>query len=64
MPDADTDRSQPAPKRDAREYRQLCRQIDRLLDEGRLAEAHVLNIRARALYRQLSDSGSRPDDHP
>ena len=34
-------------------YRQTCREVDRLLDEGNLSEAVALNEEARLLFRQL-----------
>lgn len=39
--------------RQLRAYRRVCREIDRLLVEGRLAEAQRLNDQARTLYRCL-----------
>lgn len=44
-------------KRQFREYRRLTREIERLLNEGRLSEARELNERARALYRTLHRTG-------
>ncbi len=40
-------------KREARRYRRLCREIDRLLDQGRLSEARLLNDEARILSQRL-----------
>jgi hypothetical protein len=45
-------------RRELRSYRQLCREIDRLLAAGRLAEARRLNDEARRLFRRLYGSGS------
>jgi hypothetical protein len=44
--------------RELRSYRQLCREIDRLLAAGRLSEARRLNDQARALFRRLYGSSS------
>jgi hypothetical protein len=49
------------PKRDTRQYRRLCREIDRLLDQGRLSEAHALNYEARILSQRLHQRKSRRD---
>jgi hypothetical protein len=40
-------------RRQVRDYRRACRQIGRLLDQGRLSEARQLNDEARTLYRRL-----------
>jgi hypothetical protein len=48
-------------KRDARHYRRLCREIDRLLDQGRLSQARVLNDEARILTQRLYHRKSRRD---
>ncbi len=45
-------------RREVRSYRQLCREIDRLLAAGRLSEARRLNDEARALFRRLYGSSS------
>jgi hypothetical protein len=45
-------------RREIRSYRQLCREIDRLLAAGRLAEARRLNDQARALFRRLYGASS------
>jgi hypothetical protein len=45
-------------RREIRSYRQLCREIDRLLTAGRLSEARSLNVEARALFRRLYGSSS------
>jgi hypothetical protein len=46
---------------DARQYRRLCREIDRLLDQGRLSEAHALNYEARILSQRLAHRKTRGD---
>jgi hypothetical protein len=38
-------------------YRRACREVDRLLDQGRLSEALRLNDEVRALFRTLFTSG-------
>jgi hypothetical protein len=43
-------------RREIRAYQQLCREIDRLLAAGRLAEARRLNVEARRLFRRLYGS--------
>ena len=48
-------------KRAGRQYRRLCREIDRLLDQGRLSEARVLNDQARVLSQRLYHLKSRRD---
>jgi hypothetical protein len=48
-------------KRDARQYRRLCREINRLLDQGRLSEARALNEEARILSQRLYHRNSRRD---
>lgn len=46
-------------QRDARQYRRLRREIDRLLDQGRLSEARALNDEARILSQRLYHRSSR-----
>jgi hypothetical protein len=46
-------------QRDARQYRRLRREIDRLLDQGRLSEARTLNDEARVLSQRLYHRSSR-----
>jgi hypothetical protein len=48
-------------KRDARQYRRLCREIDRLLDQGRLSDARALNEEARILSQRLYHRKSQRD---
>ncbi|HEY6399172.1 MAG TPA: hypothetical protein VIX82_17140 [Solirubrobacteraceae bacterium] len=43
--------------RELRRYRRICREIDRLLDQGRLFDALRLNDEARALFRTLFSAG-------
>ncbi len=38
-------------------YRRTCREVDRLLDQGRLFDALKLNDEARALFRRLFSAG-------
>jgi hypothetical protein len=38
-------------------YRRTCREVDRLLDQGKLSEALRLNDEARALFRSLFAAG-------
>jgi hypothetical protein len=38
-------------------YRRACREVDRLLDQGRLSEALRLNDEVRALFRSLFTTG-------
>jgi hypothetical protein len=48
-------------RREARQYRRLCREIDGLLDQGRLSEARALNDEARILSQRLYHRKSRRD---
>jgi hypothetical protein len=48
------------PDRELRQsYRLVCRDIDRLLAQGRLSEARQLNDEARKLFRRLYGSSER-----
>lgn len=51
--DADRD----AHGRDLWRYRRACREVDRMLDQGRLSEAIALNEEARKLFRRLHSGG-------
>jgi hypothetical protein len=39
--------------REMRQYRRACREIARLLDQGKLSEARGLNTQARRLFQRL-----------
>lgn len=42
---------------DLARYRRTCREVDRLLEQGRLSEALRVNEEARSLFRRLFASG-------
>lgn len=58
---ASAPRSNAVLQRDARRYGRVCREIDRLLDQGRLPEARALNEEARILSQHLYHQKSRRD---
>ena len=57
IPPKESEDAQHSRDRELRRYRRACREVDRLLDQGRLSEALRVNDEVRTLFRRLFTSG-------